>query len=104
MDFGESQEAGWDKIDDLTAQVKELEADNERWRGVVTDIQDRLHQLDVALGIDGSLAAEVFRHLEQRVDTALCGFCGGLGEVDSGAPDPQGNFIQIPCQCREEER
>ena len=26
-----------------------------------------------------------------------CGTCGGTGEVDSGAPDPQGYFIDMPC-------
>lgn len=30
-----------------------------------------------------------------------CAWCQGTGEVDSGAPDPQGNFILIPCQCRQ---
>ena len=38
---------------------------------ILTDLKDRLHQLDVALGVDGSLAAEVFLHLEQRIKDAI---------------------------------
>jgi hypothetical protein len=33
-------------------------------------------------------------------DTAsylICPHCEGIGEVDSGAPDPQGNFIMVDC-------
>lgn len=35
--------------------------------------------------------------------TERCIRCNGTGEVDSGAPDPQGNFIQIPCECQTEQ-
>jgi len=31
--------------------------------------------------------------------TEQCERCNGTGEVDSGAPDPQGHFIKIPCEC-----
>lgn len=34
--------------------------------------------------------------------TEQCIQCDGTGKVDSGAPDPQGHFIQIPCECRVE--
>lgn len=29
-----------------------------------------------------------------------CTICNGTGQADSGAPDPQGNFIQIECECQ----
>lgn len=32
----------------------------------------------------------------------ICALCNGTGEVDSGAPDPQGHFIQIACECQNE--
>lgn len=38
---------------------------------MLEDIKDRLHQLDVALGINGALAAEVFFHLERKVEAAI---------------------------------
>ena len=34
--------------------------------------------------------------------TEQCERCNGTGEVDSGAPDPQGHFIKIPCECHTE--
>ena len=35
--------------------------------------------------------------------TEQCVRCNGTGEIDSGAPDPQGHFIQIPCECQTEQ-
>ena len=35
--------------------------------------------------------------LSTPADEPKCGTCGGTSEVDSGAPDPQGNFISIRC-------
>jgi len=32
-----------------------------------------------------------------RAFERLCRTCGGVGEVDSGAPDPQGYFINVTC-------
>lgn len=35
--------------------------------------------------------------------TEQCVRCNGTGEVDSGALDPQGHFIQILCECQTEQ-
>ena len=53
---------------------------------MLEDIKDRLHQLDVALGINGALAAEVFFHLERKVEEAIAK-AEGNARLIAAAPD-----------------
>ena len=34
-----------------------------------------------------------------REPDPLCGWCGGVGSVDSGGQTPWGDGIDIPCPC-----
>lgn len=36
---------------------------------------------------------------EMEPQPPVCPDCGGIGVVDSGAPDEQGKFIDLPCWC-----
>ena len=59
--------------DDWLAQhdAEVRRGERERYREVLEDVKDRLHQLEIALDTDGSLAREVFLHLEGCVNAAI---------------------------------
>ena len=39
-------------------------------------------------------------HHDPPLGTISCSRCNDTGECDSGATDPQGNWIKIECECR----
>ena len=55
----------------LEEETNQLAALRAKALTALNDIRGRLHELDVALGVDPHLAAEVFRHLESRVEAAI---------------------------------
>ena len=54
----------------------------------------------VALAITAQQQYDAYQLCADAIAKAqgeVCSFCGGTGAVDSGAPSPQGYFIDVPC-------